>query len=119
MGQGKRAVVVEREDNAQGLILSGRHEARRRPQHQLLDRACFASAWKKCLLVHPRLRASSMKRHQGRRENEVAHLHEPSFVLVGARQDGEECQGLVAKSVHSRLMGLLAETLKWERSVTV
>lgn len=49
----------------------------------------------------------------------MAHLHEPSFVLVGARQDGEECQGLVAKSVHSRLMGLLAETLKWERSVTV
>lgn len=49
----------------------------------------------------------------------MAHLHEPWFVLVGARQDRERCRGLVAKSVYSRLMGLLAETLKWERSGTV
>lgn len=79
---------------------------------------CFVSAWKKCLLAHPRSRASSMKSHQGRRGNEKACLHEFWFVLVGARQGGGHCWGLVAESVYNRWMELSAETVRWERSGT-
>lgn len=53
------------------------------------------SCWTGCVLLllgkmslNPRLRASSTKCRQGRRENERAHLHKPWFVLVGARRGG-------------------------------